>query len=56
VRPERRVFERSPSGERNWDVAPDGKRFLAAEDTRSQQINVITNWLEELKAKAPVRR
>ncbi len=37
--------------DRNWDVAPDGQHFLVAEDVGPQRINVVTNWLEELKAK-----
>ena len=49
-----RLFERPMYGARNWDVAPDGQRFLIAEDTRPLEINVITNWFEELKAKVPV--
>ena len=48
----------------SWDVHPDGKRFLmmkspdlvgetpAALDL--QQINIVLNWFEELKQKAPV--
>jgi serine/threonine-protein kinase len=44
----------------NWDVTPDGKRFLVlqpVEDTDStaplQQINIVLNWFEELKRLCP---
>jgi len=46
---------------KQWDVTPDGKRFLmirspggaeAAADRRT--INIVTNWLEELKIRVPV--
>jgi len=48
-----------------WDINPDGKRFLvmkavqptdkapAAEAPR--QIHVVLNWIEELKARLPVK-
>ncbi len=43
-----------------WDISPDGKRFLmvkqtdaAAEDPR--KINIVLNWLEELKEKVSVK-
>ncbi len=51
----RRLFERSDALERNWDVAPDGERFLVAQNTRPPQINVITNWIEELKRLCPTK-
>ena len=39
---------------REFDVAPDGERFLFMEPaTPRTEINVITNWFEELKAKVP---
>jgi Tol biopolymer transport system component len=48
---------------RIFDVTPDGKRSIWAIDAESQtgapaapQIQVVLNWFEELKAKAPVRR
>jgi hypothetical protein len=37
-------------------VAPGDERFLVGENVRSPQINVVTNWFEELKAKVHVRR
>ena len=41
-----------------YDVSPDGRRFLMLKPVESQasatrQINVVLNWLEELKRKAP---
>ncbi len=43
--------------ERNWDVSPDGRRFLVietAEDRKSpSQINLISNWFEELTRLVP---
>jgi hypothetical protein len=48
-----------------WDISPDGKRFLmlkavqpaakapAAEAPR--KINIVLNWLEELKQRVPVK-
>jgi dipeptidyl aminopeptidase/acylaminoacyl peptidase len=47
-----------------WDISPDGKRFLmmkpvAAKGTEStaegpRRINIVLNWLEELKQRVPV--
>jgi hypothetical protein len=36
----------------NYDVTPDGQRFLMIQeerDARINQINVVLNWAEELK-------
>jgi serine/threonine-protein kinase len=49
--------------ERQYDVSPDGKRFLvllpATPDEResrpTQQINIVLNWFEELKQRVPTR-
>jgi hypothetical protein len=49
------LFERTAYGARNWDVAPDGQRFLVAESTRPAEISIVTNWFEELKAKVPTK-
>jgi serine/threonine protein kinase len=45
-----------------WDISPDGKRFLmikTADNASSlkgpQQINVVVNWVEELKRPVPVK-
>jgi Tol biopolymer transport system component len=42
----------------NYDVSPDGQRFLMvkaneAREAASTQINVVLNWFEELKQKVP---
>jgi hypothetical protein len=47
-----------------WDIHPDGKRFLMmkwpeATDEESteeslRKINIVLNWLEELKQRVPV--
>jgi eukaryotic-like serine/threonine-protein kinase len=44
-----------------WDISPDGKRFLMMKEAQPagpslgflRQINVVLNWLEELKQRAP---
>ena len=45
---------------RSFDVTPDGKRFLvvlppsqADSDAAQPQINIVTNWFEELKERVP---
>jgi eukaryotic-like serine/threonine-protein kinase len=43
----------------NYDVAPDGQRFLMLKPSQSEeaaptQINVVLNWFEELKRRAPI--
>jgi eukaryotic-like serine/threonine-protein kinase len=47
---------------RNFDITPDGKEFIAlflpeepGRQPASQQINVVLNWFEDLKQRAPVR-
>jgi hypothetical protein len=42
----------------NYDVSPDGQRFLMLKPAESAQgvptqINVVLNWTEELKQKVP---
>jgi hypothetical protein len=42
----------------NYDVSPDGQRFLMVKATEQEQaaptqINVVLNWFEELKQKVP---
>jgi Tol biopolymer transport system component len=52
-----------PIQQRNYDVTPDGKQLLvvlpesAGKTTQpsAQQINVVLNWAEELKARVPVK-
>ncbi len=53
-----------PLAQRNYDITPDGKQFLVvlpSSATRADparrsnaQINVVLNWLEELKQRVPV--
>ena len=47
----------------NWDISPDGKRFLIVKPTRTAgesrketvpKLNVVLNWFEELKERVPV--
>jgi hypothetical protein len=44
----------------NYDVTPDGQRFLMVKDsaqaTTVTQINVVLNWFEELKRRVPAGR
>jgi len=52
-----------PVAQRNYDVTPDGKQLivvlpasLGSSDSTSrpaQEINVVLNWFEELKARVP---
>ena len=47
----------------SWDISPDGKRFLMMKEPGAtttaaggpQKINIILNWLEELKQRVPVK-
>jgi eukaryotic-like serine/threonine-protein kinase len=49
----------------NWDISPDGKRFLMIKPPASagaasaaagpRKINVVVNWFEELKQRVPVK-
>ena len=48
----------TPSTIPNYDVSPDGQRFLMIKPTSVQeaaptQINVVFNWFEELKRRVP---
>ena len=47
----------TPRSFQDYDVSPDGQRFLMlkpAEQAQSpEQINVVLNWFEELKQKVP---
>jgi eukaryotic-like serine/threonine-protein kinase len=49
-------YELSPVQSANYDVSPDGQRFLMLKPTEQAaptQINVVLNWFEELKQKVP---
>jgi predicted Ser/Thr protein kinase len=48
----RRYFIQSGS---QWDISPDGKRFLMIKESDSpRKIIIVTNWFEELKERVPV--
>jgi serine/threonine-protein kinase len=58
----RMLFERryvpTPGTNSNYDVSPNGQRFLMLKPSETTeaaptQINVVLNWFEELKLKAP---
>lgn len=39
----------------NYDVSPDGQRFVMVKDESSSgRLNVVLNWQEELKQRVPV--
>jgi hypothetical protein len=51
-------YARSPCPTSNYDVSPDGQRFLMLKPTEQEQstptqINVVLNWFEELKRRVP---
>ncbi len=51
-------YQPSPGSTPNYDVSPDGQRFLMLKPSESAQaaptqINVVQNWFEELKQKVP---
>jgi serine/threonine-protein kinase len=44
----------------NWDIHPDGKRFLMMKEIPTaaegpQRINIVLNWFEELKQRVPTK-
>jgi serine/threonine protein kinase/Tol biopolymer transport system component len=54
-------YERSPATSPNYDVSPDGQRFLMlkpvdAGESAPAQINVVLNWFEELKRRVPTEK
>jgi serine/threonine-protein kinase len=50
-------YEPTPATFPNYDVSPDGQRFLMLKPTEQAQaptqINVVLNWFEELKRRVP---
>ena len=48
------------AGARNYDLSPDGKRFLLIKDKPHEQsaaaLVIVQNWFEELKLLAPAKR
>ena len=57
----RKLFEGGPQGTfpvRSYDVYPDGQHFIMAKydelpDQRVTRLNLVLNWFEELKRRAP---
>jgi serine/threonine-protein kinase len=53
-------YEPSPGSNPNYDVSPDGKRFLmlkqVEQDQPATQINVVLNWFEDLKRRVPTEK
>jgi hypothetical protein len=49
----------SPASLPNYDISADGQRFLmlkpGEQAQTATQINVVTNWVEELKRRVPVK-
>jgi Tol biopolymer transport system component len=49
------LFEQS---NRDWDVAPDSQRFLVRKTPQTEpgaaKLQVVVNWFEELRSKAPL--
>ena len=40
----------------NYDVSPDGQRFvMVKDDSASGRLNIVLNWFEELKARVPAK-
>ena len=51
-------YEPTPATAPNYDVSPDGQRFLMIKPSEQEagpatQINVVLNWFEELKRRVP---
>lgn len=57
------VSKSNPAFERLYDISRDGQHFLGFVDaaqtqsgaSATQQIHVILNWFEELKARVPTK-
>jgi hypothetical protein len=46
------------AGTRNWDATPDGERFILVKrppELQARRMNVVLNWLDELRVKVPTR-
>jgi len=54
------LYQPTPILDANYDVAPDGRRFLmikpGGEEEVPTQVNVVLNWFEELKRLVPVSK
>ena len=55
-----RAFDAGTTWRTNYDIHPDGQRFLMIEELDTEEsrprINVILNWTEELKRLVPPER
>ncbi len=53
-------YQLSPVPAVNYDVSPDGQRFLMVKPSEQQQappqINIVLNWFEELKRRVPAKQ
>jgi hypothetical protein len=54
-------YEPVPARLPNFDVSPDGQRFLMLKpadtgESGPTQINVVVNWFEELKRRVPTEK
>jgi serine/threonine-protein kinase len=54
------VYHASPDGPPNYDVSPDGKRFLmvtrGGEEQLPSPIHIVLDWYEELRRRVPLPR
>jgi Tol biopolymer transport system component len=54
------LYQPTPILDANYDVAPDGRRYLmikpGAEEQAPTQVNVVLNWFEELKRLMPLTK
>ena len=48
-----------PDPSNTWDISPDGRRFLMIKEAGAEgsprKINIVLNWLDELKQRVPVK-
>lgn len=53
--PPARLFAHADNSglQRQWDVTPDGQRFLVVESSASE-LNLVSNWFEDLRVRAPI--
>ncbi len=53
------TFQGATLSRANYDVTPDGQRFVMIQAVEPEQaptqINVVLNWFEELKQRVPVQ-
>ena len=53
------LFERqydlsaTTGGDRHYDVAPDGRRFLMVTEGSASSIHLVLNWFDEVNRLAP---